>query len=93
MPSFFPGSDINVVEMWDINDGGEIAAVGILPNGDMHAVLLVPASAAEVAAASALTVSRPAIAVPHRAAATSVDSAFGVRNRTRHLFRRLRPEL
>jgi probable HAF family extracellular repeat protein len=50
-----PGSDLEVVEAWDMNDRGEIAAVGILPNGDEHAVVLVPASADEVATASPLT--------------------------------------
>jgi hypothetical protein len=37
--------------VFDINDRGEIAAVGILPNGDTHAVLLIPASKDEIAAA------------------------------------------
>lgn len=49
-----PGSDIYVFEAWDINDFGEIAAVGRLPNGDQHAVLLIPASAEEIAAAANL---------------------------------------
>lgn len=74
--------------MWDMNDSGEIAAVGILPNGDQHAVLLVPASAAEIAAASALAV-RPTTASAHRLA-TSADSSASSRNRTLNLFRRLR---
>ncbi|MFZ0797350.1 MAG: hypothetical protein WAM98_06145 [Terriglobales bacterium] len=49
-----PGSDLQVFETWDMNDRGEIAAIGQLPNGDQHAVLLVPASADEIAAANAL---------------------------------------
>jgi probable HAF family extracellular repeat protein len=37
-----PGSDIDVFETWDMNDRGEIAAIGVLPNGDQHALLLIP---------------------------------------------------
>ncbi len=37
-----------------IPDRLEIAAVGVLPNGDQHAVLLVPASAEEIEASKAL---------------------------------------
>jgi probable HAF family extracellular repeat protein len=38
----FPKSDMNVIYPFDINDRGEIAAQAVLPNGDIHAVLLVP---------------------------------------------------
>ena len=38
----FPASDIVVVDPYYINDRGEIATTGVLPNGDQHAVLLVP---------------------------------------------------
>jgi hypothetical protein len=37
-----PASDLNVVDAFDINDRGEIAAHGNLSNGDSHAVLLIP---------------------------------------------------
>jgi probable HAF family extracellular repeat protein len=37
-----PGSDIRALFPYDINDRGEIAAQGVLPNGDDHAVLLIP---------------------------------------------------
>ena len=47
-----PGSDIEVVDAFDINDRGEVAGAGVLPNGDVHAVLLIPASPAEIAAAA-----------------------------------------
>jgi probable HAF family extracellular repeat protein len=59
-----PGSDLQVFEAWDMNDQGEIAAIGQLPNGDQHAVLLVPASAEEIEAAEALNPS------PHASAGT-----------------------
>jgi probable HAF family extracellular repeat protein len=36
------GSDVTVINAVDINDRGEIAAKGVLPNGDAHAVLLIP---------------------------------------------------
>ena len=37
-----PGSDLTFVEPFVINDRGEIGGIGILPNGDEHAALLIP---------------------------------------------------
>ena len=37
-----PASSITVGDVNYINDRGEIAATGILPNGDQHAILLIP---------------------------------------------------
>jgi probable HAF family extracellular repeat protein len=37
-----PASDVTVGDVNFINDIGEIAATGLLPNGDQHAILLVP---------------------------------------------------
>ena len=37
-----PASTITVGDVNFINDRGEIAATGILPNGDQHAILLIP---------------------------------------------------
>ncbi len=37
-----PGSDVSVATGLVINDRGEIAGRGILPNGDYHAILLIP---------------------------------------------------
>jgi len=37
-----PGSSVFVPNAIGINDRGEIAAKGVLPNGDQHAVLLIP---------------------------------------------------
>jgi probable HAF family extracellular repeat protein len=54
------GSEIEVVDAYDINDRGEIAGLGMLPNGDVHAVLLIPASEEEIAAAAALNESHSA---------------------------------
>jgi probable HAF family extracellular repeat protein len=36
------GSDLTLTVATSINDRGEIAAEGVLPNGDQHAVLLIP---------------------------------------------------
>jgi probable HAF family extracellular repeat protein len=87
-----PGSGINVTEIFDMNDRGEIAAIGRLANGNVHAVLLVPASPDDLAAASALDARTPAIAVPVWAEATSIDLPFFGRGRMRHPLRRARPE-
>jgi probable HAF family extracellular repeat protein len=40
-----PGSDIEFISGWDINDRGEIPGIGLLPSGDVHAVLLIPCDA------------------------------------------------
>jgi hypothetical protein len=39
-PNDVPGIKVGDVNF--INDRGEIAATGVLPNGDHHAILLVP---------------------------------------------------
>ena len=40
-----PGSDITLGEFSTLNDRGEMAGFGTLPNGDLHAVLLIPCDA------------------------------------------------
>ena len=52
-------SNITVVEAYQINDRGEIAGGGYLPNGDFRAVVLVPASRAEIAAANGQPATNP----------------------------------
>ncbi len=37
-----PGSDLTITDGETINDRGEIAGSGLLPNGDFHAVVLIP---------------------------------------------------
>lgn len=37
-----PGSGLTVINGDQINDRGEIAGRGVLPNGDVHAILLIP---------------------------------------------------
>ncbi|MGA2455983.1 MAG: hypothetical protein ABSF85_00205 [Terriglobales bacterium] len=82
-----PGSDIQVFEAWDMNDQGEIAAVGQLPNGDVHAVLLVPASADEIAAANALNPSPHASTSAHTLGRSVEHSPFNA-NYKLNIFRR-----
>jgi len=83
-----PGSDIEVVDAFDINDRGEIAGGGILPNGDYHAVLLIPASHEEIAAATAFNVSQPASTAVHTLVRNSESSFSGGRDRALNMFRR-----
>ena len=40
-----PGSKLHLVESQFINDRGEIVGVGVLPNGNEHAFLLIPRKA------------------------------------------------
>jgi len=42
-----PGSDLTITDGHTINDRGEITASGMLPNGDFHAVLLIPCDEAQ----------------------------------------------
>ena len=42
-----PGSDVVITDGETINDRGEIAGSGMLPNGDFHAIVLVPCNDAQ----------------------------------------------
>ena len=46
------GADIQVAFAYTINDRGEIAGLGFLPNGDEHAVLLIPCGSGEAVCAN-----------------------------------------
>jgi hypothetical protein len=39
-----PGSDLTLYEAHFVNDRGQIMAVGVLPNGDQHIIVMVPCS-------------------------------------------------
>jgi len=82
-----PSSDIEVVDAIYITDKGEVAGAAMLPNGDFHAVLLVPASAEEIAAANALGAPRSAVATVHTPIRNSESSVSGGRNRSINIFR------
>ena len=85
------GTDIAFQEALDINDRGEIAVVGVLPNGDQHAVLLLPASEKEIAEAGVSSVAKAVPDAHRRVATTSCDSAFGGRARRQYALRSLQP--
>jgi probable HAF family extracellular repeat protein len=82
-----PGSDIEVVDALFITERGEIAGAGILPNGDQHAVLLIPASPDEIAAADAPRSSQPAHTV-HPFIKNSENSTFNGRAGILNMFRK-----
>jgi probable HAF family extracellular repeat protein len=48
-----PGSGLHLQDATVINDRGEIVCTGVLPNGDQHAVLLVPVDGVENASSGA----------------------------------------
>jgi probable HAF family extracellular repeat protein len=83
-----PSSDIEIVDALYITDAGVVAATGILPNGDEHAVLLVPASAEEIAAADVLDASRPMSSPVHAFSKDFEKSASSRRSRGLSMFRR-----
>jgi hypothetical protein len=86
-----PGSDLVVVDTFYINERGEIAALGALPNGDVHAIVLVPAGEEEIAAASALPATH-AVPTAVRAPSPNAESlSSSSRNRTLNRVRRMQP--
>ena len=85
-----PGSDLVVVDTFYINERGEIAGLGALPNGDVHAVLLVPAGDEEIAAATGLHATHAASLPAHPLIPNAENSDSSVRNRTLNLIRRMR---
>jgi hypothetical protein len=62
----------------------------VLPNGDQHAVLLVPASPEEVAAANALAVSQPASPRGHTFAKDPENFVSSSRSRLPKMLRQTR---
>jgi probable HAF family extracellular repeat protein len=85
-----PGSDLTLTSAAFINDRGEIAGTGVLPNGDGRAVLLVPASAEEVAAANTLNVSQSASFTTKNLIRNSESSPSGSRIGALEIFRKIR---
>jgi hypothetical protein len=80
-------SDIEVVDAIYINDRGEVAGAGILPNGDVHAVLLVPACAEEIAAADALTAPQNKLTMLHATIRNAENSPSNPRRGALSMFR------
>lgn len=65
--TLIPPSNLHLVEANYIDDRGEIAGFGVLPNGDQHAFLLVPVSSATsgAAAQTARTIAASACGTTH----------------------------
>ena len=82
-----PGSDLTLTAATFINDRGEIVGAGVLASGEGRAVLLVPASAEEIAAAEALGISQSTSAAVHTDIRNSESRISGGRNRTLDVFR------
>lgn len=85
-----PGYDIEVVDGLEINDRGEIARSGVLPTATFMAVLLIPASESEIAAANALNVSQATSTNTSTVVGNSENSASSSRNRARNMSRQQR---
>jgi probable HAF family extracellular repeat protein len=67
------GADIQVAFAYTINDRGEIAGLGFLPNGDEHAVLLIPCDKGDAVCAgdSSRVNARQASALPRSSRAAN----------------------
>ena len=83
-----PVSDIEVISEWDINDRGEIPGIGLLPSGDVHAVLLIPCDAnhpnvagCDYSLAGASGVSASATAPPNSAKFSNTNMMMRIRAR------------
>jgi probable HAF family extracellular repeat protein len=69
-----PDSELTITDGHTINESGEITASGMLPNGDFHAVLLIPCGPDETNGCHAFSraethIRRSLPAAPHRSAA------------------------
>jgi probable HAF family extracellular repeat protein len=85
-----PGSDITLTDAFTINDRGEIGGTGVLPNGDEHAVLLIPASPEEIAAANAPGRYQSTSASVRVRIRNSENSVSGGRRKALNMFRQTR---
>jgi probable HAF family extracellular repeat protein len=87
-----PCSGLTVGDVAYINDRGEITAVGVLPNGDQHAVLLVPdgdcddACETGIAASQNSAVSSPNVPTMTRASESSLSPVEKSRNLMRQRY-------
>jgi probable HAF family extracellular repeat protein len=87
-----PGSGLTVGDVAYINDRGEITAVGVLLNGDQHAVLLVPdgicddTCEAGVAASQNSAIFAPNVPTMMRASESSLSPVEKFRNQMRQRY-------
>jgi probable HAF family extracellular repeat protein len=83
-----PASDIVLVDPYYINDRGYIAVAGVLPNGDEHAVILIPDgdcdddTEARIAASQNSATSAQYLATRTRDSESGASSAQQLRNRS-----------
>ena len=84
-----PGSDLQIVDLFSINERGEIAGGAVLPNGDEHAIVLVPASDEEIASANAINVSNSSTTT-HKLVQNSGASASSSRDTVLNMLRQTR---
>jgi hypothetical protein len=82
-----PGSDIEVVDALFINERGEVAGTGMLPNGDQHAVLLIPAYNEDIAAVNALSLSKFTSTAVHAVVKNAENSVSSGSSRVLHMLR------
>lgn len=84
-----PSSDITLNDVTHINERGEIAASGVLPNGDTHAVLLVPCGKADedcASAASSTTLAAEISSVPTAENRAKPSARHGESSRTKSMW-------
>jgi probable HAF family extracellular repeat protein len=86
-----PGSDLTLYETHFVNDRGEIVAVGILPNGDQHIVVMVPCSDRESencrGARDETAISNKLSGLDGKPSRLNPDSLSAIRARMNHRFR------
>jgi probable HAF family extracellular repeat protein len=83
-----PASDVVLADPYSINDRGEIAVTGFLPNGDEHAVILIPNSDCEDACEARITAGQnhAAVAVQIQSTSRSSESESAPINSMRYRF-------
>ena len=86
-----PGSDLTLFETHFVNDRGEIVAVGNLPNGDQHIVVMVPCSDSESedcrSATADAVISGGQSTLDAKSSRLSPESLSAIRKRMTHRFR------
>ena len=70
-----PGSDLQITDAEFINDQGEITATGMLPNGDFHAIVLIPCNDERGDGEGCRDVAQNANGTPTRPASIAAKSA------------------
>jgi probable HAF family extracellular repeat protein len=74
-----PGSDLVITDGETINDRGEIAGSGMLPNGDFHAIVLIPCNDEQIDNEGCRDAAGSANGTPPRLASIAAESATWAR--------------